>query len=440
MSASRHLRAAAALHVIASFGCAAPAEPREAEPQEPAPELAAAPSGPSIATRTLDVAGLAIDEAALWVATRGGLERYAAPDFRARRLYGTADGLDSMDVRAVFSDERGLEVQTRGSRCRLEGERFACSPRAAPPPLPPLALPPIAGRRVTASLSARGRHFVGTAGAGVWELGSEERRLSPAGQLCGHHVTSFALHQGELFVGTFNEGLCRTHDGTSFAPVEAPFAMVNHLLSTPIGLFVAASEGLYRLGDDGRFVALQGLEVRGASRLAFDGKALYATSPAALWRFDPDATPRMRSWQAPAGSGALQAVSFSGGELWLASEDRGAIHFDGESFRSFDAASGLPTSWMLDVAADDDGSAYLATLRHGVVHVKRDGSWSRIEGVPDAWILRLALDDDALLVGTQNGATRNAAPLTGLPDPRVHAFARAWGKLFVGTEGGLAIY
>lgn len=111
------------------------------------------------------------------------------------------------------------------------------------------------------------------------------------------------------------------------------------------------------------------------------------------------------------------------------------------------ASSGyLPTSWALDVAALSDGSAAVATLRHGLLRVTAAGAVTPL-AAPDPWLLHVSLDADgqALWVGGQGGALRlatpDAAPMRalGLPDPNVHAVFTRNGEVWIGTEGGTLV-
>jgi ligand-binding sensor domain-containing protein len=137
--------------------------------------------------------------------------------------------------------------------------------------------------------------------------------------------------------------------------------------------------------------------------------------------------------------------------VWLASEDCGVILFRGGRFEPFDLASGLPSSWIVDVAAADGGGVWAATLRNGAVRLDANGAVR--ERTADAWGLRLYDDRGTMLFGTQQGLARStpyATPadgritytvpdLDGLLDRRVHALLRTARGLWVGTEGGLAL-
>jgi ligand-binding sensor domain-containing protein len=228
--------------------------------------------------------------------------------------------------------------------------------------------------------------------------------------------------------------------------------MVNALVSTPAGLYVAANEGLFVSQDGQSFERVVGAPERSVNGLATDGRFLYGTTPGALFRMSLDAGHATALWWRPAGSRSLQKVTVvqeaSGTSLWLAAEDRGAIHVSlrgpNPKFESFDRTRGLPSSWGIDVAASGDGAAYLATLRDGVFRVTKDGSFAQVPGTEGLWGLTSMQTENELWVGTQGGAFRITAEghgerIAALPDPRVHAFLATPSGVLVGTEGGLLL-
>jgi ligand-binding sensor domain-containing protein len=407
-----------------------------------AASLVAASLPSRVVTSTADVEGFVADGGTLWVATRGGLEEYDLATLARRRLYTTADGLAANVVRAVTADAGRVVARTARATCERRGERFTCAPAAPLAPPAPAPARTYRGARVTAAGEVGGVRLVGTAGGGLWRDGASPRRLTPPGQVCGNHVVALARFRGRTFVGTFDEGLC-TFDGARFRAVAAPFRMINALAATPGALYVATTRGLFVTRDGARFRRVPLADGRGVTDLAIDDGVLWAVSPVTLWRVSLPGG-RARGWFLPGGSRALQAVDARAGVVWLASEDRGAIRFRDGRFTIFDRAAGLPTSWGVDIAAEDDGGAYLATLRHGLVRLDRDGHPSAVPGLPDAWLLRVSQGPSGLWVGTQGGAARldgdGVHPLLGLPDPCVHALLSDGPTLWVATEGGLGLY
>ena len=412
---------------------------------------ASRPQGPTLFTRTAQVEALAVAGGEVWAATGGGVEVYDLAMFARWRLYTTADGLDDNHARAVTVRGGEVVVRTQHARCRLFGERFVCVPAEPPPLLVPEAQGAVLyrGARITATATlSDGRRLVGTAGQGLWLVGEAPRRLTPDNQICSNHVVAVSRSLGRTWFGTFDEGLC-SFDGTDFRSAAGPFRMINDLVATPRGLYVAATSGLFRSTDGARFTRVHDLDGRAAVDLSFDGKAVWVVTPVALWRI-PDARGPIRPWQAtrfarPGGSRALQAVDTNGGAVWLAAEDVGALRLTGSRFEIFDRARGLPSSWAIDVAVAPDGGAYVATLRDGLVRVTPDGHSVPIDAaLSDRWLLHVGLDrlTGQLWVGTQDGAARLGRDHdilrlgAELPNPCVHVVAALPEGTWLGTEDG----
>lgn len=432
------------------------AECRPTAGLSPSPSPSPSPSRPAfteVFTNTQAVEALAADDTCLWVATRGGVERYDRATLARTRVFTTRDGLDDNHVRAVSVQHGVVEVRTAGSACVLGAVRFVCAPAA------PLAMPEPAvarlwlGRRVTAALLLDGRELVGTAD-GLFRASPAPTRLTPAGDICTNHVMAVAELGARVVLGSFNDGLC-VAEGDVFHPVAgAPFRMVNALLATPQGLVVAAAEGLFLTRDLKHFSRVRGAPERGFNGLAFAGGWLYATRPGALHKLSLTGRRGKASWS-PGGTLAIVGVAVQKGrwgtDVWLATEDRGAVRLRNGRAQVFDRADGLPASWAMDVLGMPDGGALVATLRDGVVRIDGRGNVRPLAGVPDPWTLRLSRegrDRRALYVGTQGGAVRlegggarggyGRAEAVWAPDARVHVVARAGGALWIGTENGTA--
>jgi len=431
-----------------------------------------------VLTNTEQVEALALGAGALWVGTRGGLERYEPGTWRRRAVYTTEQGLPANAVYRVEVTGGGVNFRTGHASCTLqEGATVACRPAPRWAPALPSTRARWQGARVTAELVVEGRRVIGTAGAGLWLDGASPRRLTPLGQLCSNHVVALAEWQGRTWLASFDEGLCSApatpgggdrpsgaaDDGSpTFTRATLGARMINDLAVTPEGLFVATANGLFLSTEGQRFARVEAVESTGINDLAYDPArgVLWATAPNALWRVPlAGARGRFRRLRAlwnPGGSLSLQAVEVaSEGSVWLASEDRGALRLQADGrWEIFDRAAGLPTSWAMEVAAGPDGAIYVATLRHGLLRLDgrrpRARAHTRVAGLPNEWMLHASAEHAAdgavrgLWVGTQDGAARLApdgqvAPLAGLPDPNVHALARTSTGVWVGTEGGTLV-
>jgi len=376
--------------------------------------------------------------ATVYAATRGGVEAYSLPDGALVAHYTNLDGLAELHVRSLEHSDGHLVARLQNHRCTLDGQRFQCKKAVA------LATPAmtVAGRRggarITKKLRSGGLVVTATAGAGLWLDDGEPRRLTATDQICSNHMMAMSAFRGRTYFGSFDEGLCSTADGQHFTLHQGPFRMINDLEVTPRGLYVAAAEGLFVTRDGRRFDKVDFVNQRGVNGLAFDGRSLWVTSPGALWRLRLRGGPRTKAWWMPGGSRSLQAVAANDKAVWIATEDRGLVRKRLRDFQVVDRAAGLPSSWALDVAVADDGTAYAATLRDGVATVGLDGTIARVAGVSEPWTLFVGVDGDELAVGSQGGAFVrgiDAQPLP-LPNENVHAIHRLAGALYVGTEGG----
>lgn len=93
-------------------------------------------------------------------------------------------------MQRIWVAEGTVHARTPSSECALTAGSFACRPA---PPLAaavPSAPPSFHGGRVTARLEAAGKSVVATAGMGLW---SNDRMLTPAGQICGNHIEALAV-------------------------------------------------------------------------------------------------------------------------------------------------------------------------------------------------------------------------------------------------------
>jgi len=383
-------------------------------------------------TNTDRVASVLAGPGALWAATAGGIEQYDLPGGARTRLFTTADGLDSNEVLRVWH-QGTLQARTARSVCTLiSGDVFTCTPAAPLPPPAPAVGVLHQGARETARLIQDGQQIIATDGAGLWLDG---RRITPEGQVCANHVEALAAFRGTLWVGTFDAGICVRENGR-FRAIAAPFWMVNDLRATPKGLWVAAAEGLFLTTDGRTFRRQAQVRERGVNRIAISRRWLFVTTPSVLYAIRRDEPSVFWRWTRPAGSTALQAVAVSGRNVWLASEDAGVIRMRHGRFQVFDRASGLPSSWAVDVAPGPDGGVWVATLRDGAFRLGEDGGLRQPAADARAWGLRLYLDGASLLFGTQDGIEGWTVPL---PDQRVHALLRTREGLWVATEGGLAL-
>jgi ligand-binding sensor domain-containing protein len=425
---------------------------------EPAPSPPPANGPVAVFSNTTEVEALAGDGRTLWAATRGGLERYDVTAQVRTRVYTTRDGLPALFVKRVVIEQDGrLRATTARHDCVLHeaSDRFSCSQRA--PTALPVASPTktsstelLEGTPITARWrDGAGHEWLGTAGLGLWIRSSTGlKRVTPIDQISANHVVAIGQWQDAGWFASFDRGLSRYQHG-HFSQTSLGPHMLNDVLGTTSGLFVATSEGLYVSRDGESFERERRVRERSISDLAYDAarQVLYATATNSLWEIalgQPKAPVRV-TYQ-PGGSRSLQAVDVSSdGTVFVATEDRGVLRREGKKrFVGFDRLSGYPSSWAMDVLALGGKAALVGSLRHGVFPI---GGASTVDAQLDPWILFLgrdATDPGSIFVGTQAGASlidgNGQRQLEGLPNPCVHSMAHLGDGLWVGTEGGLALY
>lgn len=427
----------------------------------------------AIFSNTTYVRALAASGGKVWAATTGGLEVFDVQKRTRSYVYTTNDGLPSLAVDSVkVTDHDVVVVSTSEHDCALAGgnQRFVCSRRPTSTPQSELwrvssyervdverssngaikANDQIEGANVTSRiLLGGGREWLGTAGRGVWERTTGGlTRVTPVAQIAGNHVVAVTEWQQSTWFATFDRGLSVLRDDR-FQDVPLEPRMLNDVLGTNEGLFVATSEGLFRSEDGQRFERDVRVAEKAITDLAYDQSThvLYAAATNSLWEIDlgkPRKYPR--STYQPGGTRSLQAVDVSpDGTVFLATEDRGVLRRDAHKrYTAFDRLAGYASSWVIDVLALDEQAALGGTLRHGVFST--DGH-ERVGDEFDAWVLFLGRDvHDAstVFVGTQEGAglvqNGKIRTLEGLPNGCVHTLVRASDGIWVGTEGGLALY
>ncbi|WP_147443616.1 hypothetical protein [Corallococcus sicarius] len=284
------------------------------------------------------------------------------------------------------------------------------------------------------------------------------RRVTPTGQLCGNHITALARHKGRLVVGTFDRGACWQRDDSRWQTFRTPALPSNQVLgltSDGQNLYVATTYGLglhdgktwTQLAYGGRNpVALGKLSVLGASRIQ-DGVAL--VDGRGLSVVTPGSSPLslVRRLPLPEGWSEHPSVAEGSGRfVWMGSEDRGLLRWDGERWQRFHDGRDLTDNWVTALSTDAEGRAIAGTCQDGFSYF--DGArWTRVPtapGLPSPAIVAAALVPGGALVGTLLGAsyfdagTGAVHALPRLADPRVYAVLPEGDTALFGTEGGLS--
>ncbi|TSC27559.1 hypothetical protein [Corallococcus sp. Z5C101001] len=318
---------------------------------------------------------------------------------------------------------------------------------------------PVENAAVPAGATVLKADWAGTRASGVFLREKKGwRRVTPTGQLCGNHITALARHQGRLVVGTFDRGVCwQLEDGrwrTTRAP-SLPSDQVLGLTSDGQNLYVATTYGLglhdgkswSRLSYGARNpVALAKLSVLGVSQME-GGMALVDGRGVSL--VTPDGSPLSLVKRLPLPEGWSKHASVGEGAgrfLWMGSEDRGLLRWNGERWQRFHDGRDLTDNWITTLSTDAEGRAIAGTCQDGFNYF--DGAkWTRVRaapGLPSSAIVSTALVPGGALVGTLLGAsyfdagTGEVRALPGLADPRVYAVLPEGDSALFGTEGGLS--
>jgi ligand-binding sensor domain-containing protein len=132
--------------------------------------------------------------------------------------------------------------------------------------------------------------------------------------------------------------------------------------------------------------------------------------------------------------------------LWMGSEDRGLLRWDGAKWQRFHDGRDLTDNWITALSTDSEGRVVAGTCQDGFNYF--DGEkWTRVRtasGLPSPAIVSAALVPGGALVGTLLGAsyfdasTGAVHALPRLADPRVYAVLPEGDSALFGTEGGLS--
>ncbi|MAY81208.1 MAG: hypothetical protein CL930_10545 [Deltaproteobacteria bacterium] len=279
---------------------------------------------------------------------------------------------------------------------------------------------------------------------GVWSVGASVDRWTED-NVCGNFVTGITQHNGQMVVGTFNDGACR-FDGTDWHEMKTPSTMVNDVVSTGDDLWIATAEGLVQEGK-ALHVAVAGGATVGDPGTNHKGINALSAGPSGLWAADVLGPVQVEPWRRyrwhVSGHSFQSIASCPNGEVWAGSEDDGVSVFGAQvgqkkgrsKWRQFNRLDGLPEDWVMAIACAEPGAAWVGTYRNGVGKIDENG-WHPI--MEDAWVQALLFEDDRLWIGTADGLylAHNDRIEKVRPDD-VHTLFRDGQTLWVGTRSGL---
>ncbi|MBM4366743.1 MAG: hypothetical protein FJ102_11055 [Deltaproteobacteria bacterium] len=271
---------------------------------------------------------------------------------------------------------------------------------------------------------------------------------------CGDFVTGAARWNGELVIGSFDQGAC-VYRGGEWVDIPLPSEMVNDVAVVGSTLWVATAEGLVAVSPDLSTVvygevgddaprASPGLNHPGANALAVLGSDLWVADVLGPVRVSDQGWRRYR-WHVTGHS--YQAVAACAASTWVGSEDDGlAVRGVALGSRNgkgdwhhVNALDGLPEDWVMALACAGPQAAWVGTYRHGVGRVDASG-YAPVAGLEDAWVQALAVDGDTLWVGTADGLYRVTDRAEKLTSDDTWTVVVAGEELLVGTREGLMVY
>ncbi len=369
--------------------------------------------------------------------------------------------------------DAGLNVLTAQGGFRVDGTRLipwsAADSRAQALDEAgrPFADPRFTGLLVTAVAQAGDDLFAATDGGLFKRRGDPAKGWHPVllgGMPCGPRLTGLAEFGGALWVGSFDNGVCRFADGGwthFFGPSRLPSDMITGLEADADRLYITTLKGLSTVDQLGEFTITTKEPCETNRRrncpwhTAVPGVAVDDVT-ADVWLADNGAVHRLgpRRWrhfytQRGITSRRITGIAASGGRVAVGTIDRG-IHFssDGRRFETIDDQQGLAGNWVMDLRFDRQGRLWAATCTRGV-SVRDQDRWRSFgtgDGLVDDYTLSVRDIRGQIWIGTLSGISiydgRGFTTLTtdqGLSGNEVHDIIEFRDQVVVATDSGLTI-
>lgn len=384
---------------------------------------------------------------------------------------------------------RGLLALTAGGGFRLDGTRFVPDEELNGAQVltgdgTPVAAVGLEEYRVIVALAQGGRWHVGTDEGLFVEDGQiatcaskpEERGKAVDGRCagwkrkplggcpCGPRIASLTVFRGDLWVGGFDNGLCR-FDGKRwehFVGIEyLPSDMINHLTATRRHLYVGTLKGLAVVDRRGNFTQYTRdmcedntkancpwhLSVTGVATDSVNGKVWIAdTGSVHRW-----SSRRWRHYYKYSGitSDKVTRIAVHDGKVAVGTGDMGLhLRESGRKWTTHDDQSGLADNWVMDLVYDRSGALWVATCTKGISRFAEGKwqTWTTRDGLSDDYILSVSDIDGRIWVGHFHGISIlsergviNLGLRDGLAGGEVHDVVKYKGRVYLATDGGLTV-
>ncbi len=276
------------------------------------------------------------------------------------------------------------------------------------------------------------------------------------GELPSPHVTALTVHDGSLWLGTFDAGLARLGpagwERIAGSAQDRVLRFVNGLVPDPAGgLWLAGPNGAARLSSGGtwtRYGKLQGLPSDHVNAVLPLGAATWLATSRGVARVEAGEVAHFGPADGLPGRIVYSLASWRGGVV--AGTDRGVGVLSGGRWRRFSHEDGsLSDNWVNAVCATSEG-LFVGTYDAGVDRIEPSGQahtepagplWINPSGLHSpapGWTLAATLGD-GLRARRPDGTWVRLAPASVLPSQDVTAARVHAGALWVATRRGVAL-
>jgi len=326
--------------------------------------------------------------------------------------------------------------------------------------LPPLPAPPdglgpwngVPAPEVRWILVADGRRWAGTDRGIVVSDGDAWRWVVHEGP-GSNDVTTVAVRDGSLLVGTFDRGAWRDGAALPLGNAEVNDSWID---SDGVG-WIATSGGLARVDPDGgpvrTFGRLHGLDNDHVGAVRGSSEGLWVGTTAGVQRFDGGGFGEALGGPDQQRVGHVYALAVGTGEQVLAGTLEGLWQVRPSGATGYRYETGeVPDSWINGVTLSVDGRLWAGTYDHGLGVREPDGTWRWLtegDGVSCGWVnpgAMAALPDGTVLVGTMGGGLLRVGPAgeierwtmaDGLAGDDVTGVSVDGHVVWIGTRSGL---